>query len=152
VIIAMAVMRVMQPSVHEVINMIAVGYGFVSAVWPVRVRAPGLGRAVRRVGVADLDSMLVDMILMHVMQMAVVEVIDMTTMAHSRVPAVRTVLMSVIRMMRIVAGGHEFARLSGACLSNLPRFLPDFPYALPISPSARTMTSEVQCHRYRERF
>src|SRR5258708_6117548 len=58
--------------------------------------------------------------------------IDMLVMAHSRVPTVGTMMMCVIRMMPLGAGGHGFAHLScglsdrswqcrflGACL-NLP--------------------------------
>jgi hypothetical protein len=111
-IIAMAIMWVMQPTVHEVIDVITVGHAFVSAARPMRVRAPGVGRAARGVGIANLNNMFVDVVRMHVMQMTIVEVIDMAMMAHSRVPAARTMLMSVIRMMLLVAEGHGFARLS----------------------------------------
>jgi hypothetical protein len=106
VIIAMAVVRMMQPSVDEVVDVIAVGYGFVSAGRPMRVRAPALGCATRRIGVADLDSMLVDVAFVHVVQMAVVQVIDMAMMANSRVSAAWTMLVGVIRMMRLSAGRH----------------------------------------------
>jgi hypothetical protein len=106
VVVAMAVVRVMQPSVHEIIDVIAMRYAFVSAARTVRMRAPCRGRAARRVGVADFDQVFVDMISMHVMQVAVVQIIDMAFMAHSRVPAVRTMLMCVIGMMRLGAGGH----------------------------------------------
>jgi hypothetical protein len=106
-IIAMAIMWVMQPSVDEVIDVITVGHAFVSAVRPMGVRAPGVGRAARGVGVADLNKMFVDVVPMHVMQMTIVKVIDMVMMAHSRVSTVRTMLMSVIRMMLLVAEGHR---------------------------------------------
>jgi hypothetical protein len=112
-IIAMAIMWVMQPSVHEVIDVVTVGHRFVSAVRPMRVSAPGVGRAARGVGVADLNNMFVDMIPVHVMQMTIVEVVDMAMMAHRRVSTVRTMLMSVIGMMLLVAEGHGLARLPG---------------------------------------
>jgi hypothetical protein len=112
VIIAMPVMWVMQPSLHEIIDVITVGHPIVSAARPMRVRASGVGRAAQGIGVADLDNVFVDMIPMHVMQMTIMEVIDMAVMAHSRVSTVRTMLMGVIRMMRLVAEGHRFARLS----------------------------------------
>ncbi len=79
-----------------------------SAPRAVGVRAPGIWRAARGIGVADLDNMFVDMIAMRVMQMTIVEVIDMVMMAHSCVSTARTMLMSVIRMMRLVAEGHVF--------------------------------------------
>jgi len=134
-IIAMSVVWVVQPAVHEVIDVITVGYAFMSAVWPMRVRAPGVRRAARGIGLAHFDNMFVDMIFMNVMQMTIVEVIDMAMMAHSRVSTARTMLMSVIRMMLLVAGRHWFGRLSVGGLSS--RWLP---YTLPIRPSARTMT------------
>ncbi len=80
-----------------------------SAARTMRMRAPGLGRAAHGVGIANLDNMFVDMIFMHVMQMTVVQIIDMLVMAHSRVPTVGTMLMCVIRMMPLGAGGHGFA-------------------------------------------
>jgi hypothetical protein len=102
----MAIMWMMQPPVDEVVDVITVGNAFVSAGRPMRVRTPGFGCATRGVGVANLDSVLVNMPLVHVMQMAVVEVIDMAIMAHSRVPTAWTMLVGVIRMMRLVAGRH----------------------------------------------
>jgi hypothetical protein len=68
----MAIMRVMQSTVHKVIDVITVRYGFVSAARTMRMRAPGFGRAAQRVGIAHLDNMFVDMISMHMMQMTVV--------------------------------------------------------------------------------
>jgi hypothetical protein len=133
-IIAMSVMWVVQPAIDEVIDVIAVRHAFMSAVWPMRVRAPGLRRAARRVGLADFDNMFVDMIFMNVMQMTIVEIIDMAMMAHGRVSTVRTMPMSVIRMMLLVAGRHGFARLPWGLSSRR------LPYALPIRTSVRTTT------------
>jgi hypothetical protein len=113
VIVAMTIMRVVQPSVHEVIEVIAVGHAFVSTARSMRVRAPGVGGAARGIGVADLDDMFVNVIPMHMMHVTIVEVIDMAVMAHSCVSATRTMPMRVIRMMLLVAGRHGFARLSG---------------------------------------
>jgi hypothetical protein len=117
VVIAMAIMWVMQPSVHKVIDVITVRHLFVSAARTMRMRAPGLGRAAHGVGIANLDNMFVDMIFMHVMQMTIVQIVDMVVMAHSRVPTFGTMLMCVIRMMPLGVGGHGFAHLS--------RVLPD---------------------------
>jgi hypothetical protein len=82
-IIAMAVMWVMQPSVYKVIDVITVRHLFVSAARTMRMRAPGLKRAAHGVGIANLDNMFVDMIFMQMMQ-----------------------------MMPLGAGGHGFAHLS----------------------------------------
>jgi hypothetical protein len=106
----MAVMRVMQPTAHDVIDVVTVGHRFVPATWSMRVRAPGAWRATRGIGVADLDDMFVDVVLMHVVQMTIVEIIDMAIMAHGRVSTARTMLVRVVRMMLLVAQGHGFAR------------------------------------------
>jgi hypothetical protein len=102
----MAIMWAMEPTTHEVIDVITVGHAFVSAARPMRVRALDVGRATQGIGVADLDKMFVDMIPMHVMQMTIVEVIHMAVMAHGRVSAARTMLVSVIKMMLLVGEGH----------------------------------------------
>ena len=99
-------------STHKVIDVITVRHLFVSAAQTMRVRAPCLGRAAQGIGIANLDYMFVDVIFMHVMQMAIVQIIDMVLMVHSRVPTVGTMLMCVIRMMPLGAGGHGFAHLS----------------------------------------
>ena len=112
VVIAMAIMWVMQPSVHKVIDVITVRHLFMSAARTMRMRAPGLGRAAHGVGIGNLDNMFVDMIFMHVMQMTIVQIIDMVVMAHSRVPTVGTMLMCVFGMIPLSAGGHGFAHLS----------------------------------------
>ena len=103
----------MESSVHEVIDVIAVRHGFVSAARPMSMRALGLRRAAQGIGVADFDNVFVDMIPMHVMQMTVVEVIDVAIMAHGRVSTTRTMLMRVIRMMLLGTDGHGFG-LAGA--------------------------------------
>jgi hypothetical protein len=106
VIIAMATVWAMEPTTHEVIDVITVGHAFMSAARPMRVRAPDVGRTTQGIGVADLDNMFLDMIPMHVMQLTIVEVIHVAMMAHSRVSAARTMLVSVIRMMLLVGEGH----------------------------------------------
>ena len=72
----MAIMWVMQPSVHKVIHVITVRHLFMSAARTMRMRAPSLGRAAQGVGIANLDNMFVDMISMHVMQMTIVQIIS----------------------------------------------------------------------------
>ena len=72
VVVAMIAMRMMQTTVHEVIDMVAMRNGFVSAIGVMRVWAASLGRAVHGIGAADGDNMFVDMIPMHVVEMAVV--------------------------------------------------------------------------------
>jgi hypothetical protein len=106
-VVAMAIMWVMQPAVHKVVDVITVRHLFVSAARTMRMRALGLGRAAHGVGIANVDNMFVDMISMHVMQMTVVQIIEVAVMAYSRVSTVGTMLVCVIRMMPFGARAHR---------------------------------------------
>jgi hypothetical protein len=106
VVVAMITVRMMQPSIHEVINMVTMRHRFVPAGRAMLVRAARLRRALDGVGGADVDRMLVDMILVHVMEMAIVQIVHMTIMANRRVAAVRAMLMGVVGMVLLGAGGH----------------------------------------------
>jgi hypothetical protein len=111
----MIAVRMMQPSVHEVIDVVAMRNSLVSAARPMGVTgAPGLRRALHRIGGVDRDDMLVDMITVHVVQVAVVEVVDMAIVANRRMPAVWTVLVAMVGMVLLGAGGHVFPFL--ACI------------------------------------
>jgi hypothetical protein len=103
VIVAVIAVRMMEPAVNQIIDMIAMRDGFVPAIGAVLVRAASLRRAAHRVFGIDRDHMLIDVIVMHVMKVAVVNVIHMTIMLDCGVPAVRAVLMGVVRMMHLVA-------------------------------------------------
>jgi hypothetical protein len=70
------------------------------------VRATRLWRALHGVGGVDRDRVLVDVILVHVVQMPVVQIIDVASMAHRRVAAVGPMLVRVVGMMLLSAGGH----------------------------------------------
>lgn len=152
-VIAMAIVGVMKSSVNEVIDVIAMGHGFVSAARAVGVSAPGIGRTARGVGVADLNDVFVDMVLVRVVQMTIMEVVDMVTMAHGRVSAVRTMLMGVIGMMPLVAHGHgstpyiTVGLIGFKCLSRLGndrRPTIGLHFSLPIGASAGSLTFEVR--------
>jgi hypothetical protein len=103
----MIAMRMMQASAHQVIDVIPVRHGFVTAGGAMFVRAARLRRALHGVGGIDRDGVLVDMILVHVVQMPVVQVIDVAFMAHRRMPAIRTMLVGMIGMMLLGTGGHR---------------------------------------------
>lgn len=70
-VITMITIRVVQVAFDKVINVIAVGHGRMSALWPVLMgafmgAAIVLGRAIRRILAADLEFVLVDMIAVRV--------------------------------------------------------------------------------------
>lgn len=102
-VVAVAVVRVVQATVDEIVDVIAVWNGLVAAAGAMDVTgANGVRRAAHRVGGVDRNRVLVDVITVHVMQMTVMQIIDVALMAHSRVSASRTML---VRMVGVVLFG-----------------------------------------------
>jgi hypothetical protein len=86
------------------------------------VSASRFGRTAHRIGGADLEDVLVDMIFVHVVQMAVMNVVDMAVMTHGRMPAVWTMLMGVVGMVLLGAGGHDVFSLFVASSRGSPSY------------------------------
>jgi hypothetical protein len=106
-VIAMIAVGMVQPSIHEVIDMVPMGHGFVPAGRAVLVRADRLPRALHGIGRVDWDGMLVNVILVRVMQMAIVKIIDMIIMPDCRMPTVGTMHVAMVNMMLLGAGSHS---------------------------------------------
>ena len=51
--------------------------------------------------------MLVNVILVHVVEMAIMKIVEMAVMANSRVPTVRAMLVGMVEMVRLGASDHE---------------------------------------------
>ena len=107
-VITMRAMSEMQVARDEVIDMVTVRHGLMTAVGAVSM--PGLmplatmgGRASSRVLRGDTEPMFIDMVAMRMMKMSVMEIIGVTVMGDSRMPAVRSVLMTVMLMDGMVA-------------------------------------------------
>jgi hypothetical protein len=106
VIIAVVAMRMMQPSVDDVIHVIAVRDRLMPTVRTVHVACLLAGcKAVLAsigIGLADRDHVLVIMDkpidLVRMMQMAVVEVVDVVLVSNRLVAAAGAVAMIVVRM------------------------------------------------------
>jgi hypothetical protein len=64
-------------------------------------------RAFLGIRCVDRDAMLVDVILVHVVEMAIVQIIHMAVMANCSVPATRPMLVSVVGVMFLGARGHR---------------------------------------------
>lgn len=114
-IVAVVPVRVVQVAVDQVVNVIPVGQGLVTAAWTMHMAGlvPGaavVGCADRRVGVAYGYDVLVDMVAVRMVQMTIVQVIDMVTVLYGRVATAWTVKVVVAGMMRLGAcgrgGGH----------------------------------------------
>jgi hypothetical protein len=98
----------MQPAAHEVIDVVAMRNRLVAAIRAVLVRAARLRSALHRIGGIDRDRVLVDMIVVHVVKMAVVEIVQVASVANRGMPAVRAMLMRMVGMVLLGAGGHDF--------------------------------------------
>src|ERR1700738_4820964 len=92
----MIAVRMVQPTVYEIVDMGAMRHRFVSAVWTVGVRAMGFGRALHGICGVDRDGVLIHVILVHMMEMAIVQIVHMSVMANRSVSAVRAMLVSEV--------------------------------------------------------
>ena len=123
VIVAVIAVRMMEVSVNQVVNMIAMRDGGMAAVWPMNVlrrmpRSSKPGRALFRVHSADGNRVLVHMIAMRMMQMAVMKIIHMAFMVDGCVAAAGAM---DVRMVRVSGAGMFLAH---KCVL-LVRFLAD---------------------------
>lgn len=114
-VVAVAVARVVQVAVDEVVDVIAVGHSLMAAVWSVVVCSfVSLARVARlaagRVGVTDGDDVLVDVVAVWVVQVTIVQVIDVIFVPNGRVTAVGAVIVGVGLMILAVRHG-SFLRL-----------------------------------------
>ena len=99
VVVAMAVVRMMQVSINEIINMITMRNGCMAAVGAMNVLLVVAFRAKRAfVGICgtDRDDVFVHVVAMRMMQMAVVKIIQMPVMHDGDMPAIFAVDMRMI--------------------------------------------------------
>jgi hypothetical protein len=92
----MITMRMVQPAVYEIVDMITMRHLFMSTVRTMYVCAVDLRRAVHGICGADRDDMFVHVILVHMVEMAIVKVVHVAVMANRGVPAFRAMLMSMV--------------------------------------------------------
>jgi hypothetical protein len=121
----MVTVLMVQPAVDQIIHMIAMRHSFVPAAWSMNMTLFMTDMVMQRmasirVGFADFDDVLIDMIAMRVMQMAIVEIIHVIAMFYGGVAAADPVLMVMVVMMRQIAVGH--------CI--LPPVLPIFDHMI----------------------
>lgn len=105
-VVAVVLMGPVQPPIDQIVDVIAVWHGLVSAAGTVSMRCiagGGLGVLAGMLSV-DRDHVLVHVLLVRVVQMAVVQVVDVIVVANRRVAAVRPVLMRVGALVDLV--GH----------------------------------------------
>jgi hypothetical protein len=110
-VVAVAPVRVVEVIAHQVVKMIAVGHGFMTAAWTVNMaglmaRTGVLRRAGIRVLRGDLQRALVDVISVHGMQAAVVQIVHVAAVADGRVTAAFAVDVRVLRMDPMLRHGQ----------------------------------------------
>jgi hypothetical protein len=66
-----------------------------------------LWRALLGIGSTDRDDVLIDMIVVHVMEMAIMQIVNMTIVAYCRMPTIGTVRVRMVRVMGLTASGHR---------------------------------------------
>lgn len=92
-IIAMVAVGMVKPAANQIVDMVSVWDSLVAAAWTVAVRTTaGVMGAAVGVLIADLDDVLVNMPIVGMMQMAIVKVIDVVSMADGCVSTVRAML------------------------------------------------------------
>ncbi len=100
-IIAVVAVRMVEVAINEIIDVVAVRYGFVTAVGPMNVTSfvtvAGMLRCtIGWVLVIDFEGVTFDAVFCDVMQVAVVEVIDVVVVLYGFVAAARTVLVVMV--------------------------------------------------------
>ena len=106
-VVAVISVLVMQTAVDDVVDVIAVRYSFVAATFAVNVTVAGVNRmAAVRVGFIDAQGMLVIVAVVFMVQVAVMQIIDVTFVFDGSVAAVCAV--NVV-MMFVGFTGHFFS-------------------------------------------
>jgi hypothetical protein len=107
----MVAVRMVQVAVNEVIDMIAVRHRLMSAAGPMAMvfvmttTAVPRSAAIRVLG-TDFQHMLVHMVAVGMMQMAVVQIIDVILMAHGHMAALRTMVVWMPFVNRVIVAIH----------------------------------------------
>lgn len=113
VVVAVPVMWVVQAAIDEIADMSAMVHRLMPAAGAVHMA--GLVAEMRRiyrcaaarVGVGNLDLVLVNMVAMRMVQMPVMDVVDMIAVTHGCVAAPWAMFMRVVGVFGVVALGHN---------------------------------------------
>ena len=111
VIVAMVAVRMMQMAIDQVVDVIAVRDLRMAAVWAMHVAyrvavAAVIWRTRNRIEGRHREDAFVHMIVMHVMQMTIVQIVDVPIVVNRQVAASRSVRMLVVG--DFCAGRHGF--------------------------------------------
>lgn len=111
VIVAMVAVRMMQPAVREIVDMVAMRHGFVAAVGSVAVCRIVAARvmlriAAVRIALAHGDHMMLGVAALGMLQAAVIEIINVAFVPHGEMTA--SGAMNVVRSARFGCHGGSF--------------------------------------------
>ena len=112
VVVAMAVVGMVQTAIHQIADMAAMRDGLVSASGAmdmaglVTEAVIGDGCALLRVLVGHFDHMLIHVVFMRMVKMAIVKIVHMIIVAYGRMTATGAMDMRMVLMLRIRASRH----------------------------------------------
>jgi hypothetical protein len=125
-VVAMVAVRMVEVSIHQIIDMVAVRHGLVTAIGPVDMTrvVPGavmIGRADVGIRCGHCQDMFVDVISMHMMQMTIMQVVDVPVVIDREMSAAGAMLMNMVFVFR--ASAHA-DRSSFECARRAKGFSP----------------------------
>src|SRR5438067_3168943 len=103
----MITVRMVQPAVYKIIDMVTMRHRFMSAVRTVRVLAMDLRSALHEICGIYRDGMFGQVVLVHMLEMDVVKLIHTAVMTNRAVPAIRAMLVRAVGMVFLGACGHQ---------------------------------------------
>ena len=125
--VAVSAVRMVQMTLHQVVNMVAMRHGLVAAVSPVSVgllmgAAAVVRRAFLRIRRAHFNLMVVHMTAVGVMQVAIVKIIGVAVVFHRGVPAVWAMQMAMFPNVLLVSVSHfPLLSIRSACHHRAPQ-------------------------------
>ena len=115
-VVTMVVVGMVQVAIDQIVRVVAVGHGFVSAARSVHVArfmacAMMIGRAAVGVVRRNFERMLIHVVAVDVVQMAVVQIINVPVVLHSGMAARRAMGVRMAGVVGCIAVGHVAAPL-----------------------------------------
>jgi hypothetical protein len=112
VVVTVVAVGVVEVSVHQVVDMVAMGNGGMTAARPVHmvggVGTTGMtGYTVSRVFAANIECVLVDVVPVGMVQVTIVQVVNVAIVLDGDVPTVGTVGVIVVCVHCAVIHGHD---------------------------------------------
>lgn len=107
VVVAMISVRMVQSPIHEVIDVVPMRHSLVPAGRAMRVLTARLRSALHGIDGSYRNDVFIHMVLVHVVEMAIMEIIDVAVMEDRLMPTVGTMLVTMVGMMFLGAGGHR---------------------------------------------